>query len=92
MSAPADKQPGGLPEQLELDVRGRPCPVPIIEAAKAMRGLAPGGLLVLRGDAPGLGADLKAWCETTGHPLLALRQELGEGGLVAQIRKAGSLG
>ena len=54
---------------LELDVRGRPCPVPIIEAAKAMLLLQPGDLLRVRATDRALEQDLAAWCVNTGHEL-----------------------
>jgi tRNA 2-thiouridine synthesizing protein A len=79
-----------LPTEMALDVRGRPCPIPIIEAAKAMASIAPGGLLILRGNDPALAAELRAWCESTRHTLLSMDQTAA--GLVARIAKARSLG
>ena len=60
---------------LELDMRGRPCPVPIIEAAKVLRGLLPGGQLVVHGTDPALAPDLEAFCESAGHRLLWLKRD-----------------
>jgi tRNA 2-thiouridine synthesizing protein A len=66
-------EPAGPP--LELDMRGRPCPVPIIEAAKALLGLSPGGRLVVHGTDPALGPDLEAFCSSAGHRLLWLKRD-----------------
>lgn len=79
-------------ETLELDMRGRPCPVPIIEAAKAMARLSDGGLLELRGDDPALERDVKAWCESTGHQLVAVERATDGANVLARIRKVARLG
>ncbi len=59
---------------VRVDTSGALCPMPILEIAKAMRRLAPGTLVELTPTAPGLEADLPAWCEPTGHPLVRLER------------------
>lgn len=52
-----------------LDARGLACPLPVLKARKAMRGVAPGGLLEVLATDPGAAADFRAFCEVTGHRL-----------------------
>ncbi|MBF5041117.1 sulfurtransferase TusA family protein [Aggregicoccus sp. 17bor-14] len=63
------------PAAVLLDTSGRYCPVPILEIAKACRGLPAGTLVELWATDPGIRADLPAWCEATGHRLLGLEQQ-----------------
>jgi tRNA 2-thiouridine synthesizing protein A len=52
-----------------LDARGLACPLPVLKAKKAIRKVAPGGLLkVLSTDSSSV-ADFQAFCEVTGHSL-----------------------
>lgn len=45
-----------------LDCLGRPCPVPVIELAKAFRALEVGETITVLADDPAAGPDLRAWC------------------------------
>jgi tRNA 2-thiouridine synthesizing protein A len=70
-----------------VDTRGRPCPVPILELAKAMRSLEPGAEVELLSTDPGVRPDLHAWCEATGNELVVF---VVEGKLFrARVKKAG---
>jgi tRNA 2-thiouridine synthesizing protein A len=60
-----------------LDVKGLNCPLPVLRANRALRALAPGErLLVLATDRAAI-ADFRAYCEETGHALLAFSEEAG---------------
>lgn len=50
-----------------VDARGTPCPVPVIELAKAVRDLAPGAQVVLLADDVGAKVDVPVWCRMKGH-------------------------
>lgn len=50
-----------------VDARGKACPAPIIELAKALRGSAE---VELWADDPAARGDLEAFCEATGHVLV----------------------
>lgn len=50
-----------------IDGRGKACPMPIIELAKALRSHHE---VELWADDPAAGGDLHAFCEATGHVLL----------------------
>jgi tRNA 2-thiouridine synthesizing protein A len=60
-----------------LDVKGMTCPLPVLRANRALRGLEPGARLrVLATDRAAV-ADFQAFCRETGHALLAWSEEGG---------------
>ncbi len=63
------------PPDRVLDTSGKYCPVPIIEAAKAVKELGPGRVLCVISTDPGIQADLPAWCKATKHELLGISRE-----------------
>jgi tRNA 2-thiouridine synthesizing protein A len=69
-----------------LDATGLKCPLPVLKARRAMKGLASGGTLEVRATDPAAPGDFRAFCETTGDVLLDSREE--EGAFVFLIRKA----
>lgn len=60
-----------------LDVLGLFCPLPILLAAREMKGLQPGDLLEVVGDDPGILEDMPVWCERAGHRLVEMEDEEG---------------
>jgi tRNA 2-thiouridine synthesizing protein A len=70
---------------LILDAKGLKCPLPVLKARKAMRDLPAGGVLRVLATDPGATGDFEHFCKTTGHQLLAAREE--GGALVFDIRK-----
>ncbi|HEX7968196.1 MAG TPA: sulfurtransferase TusA family protein [Stellaceae bacterium] len=69
-----------------LDTKGLKCPLPVLKARKAMRDVAAGGVLRVLATDPGAVKDFEHFCKTTGHQLLASREE--DGVLVFDIRKS----
>ena len=60
-----------------LDLKGLACPLPVLRANRSLRGLAPGARLrVLATDRAAV-ADFHAYCQETGHALLAWSEEAG---------------
>ena len=60
-----------------LDVKGLNCPLPVLRANRALRGMAPGARLrVLATDRAAV-ADFRAFCRETGHALIAASEEAG---------------
>jgi len=57
-----------------LDASGLACPMPVVKAGQAMRGLAPGQVLKIVATDRGSLADIPAWAEDTGNELLAARE------------------
>jgi len=74
-------------DELDLDARGLNCPLPVLRARKALRGLAPGAVLRLLATDPGTVRDVAAMCEATGDRLIE-SHELGDA-FVFRIEKAG---
>ena len=55
---------------LVLDCLGRPCPVPVIELARALPDLPPGAVVEVLSDDPAARTDLPAFCRMRGHAYL----------------------
>ncbi|NGO73331.1 aminotransferase class V-fold PLP-dependent enzyme [Streptomyces boncukensis] len=65
-ASPASSGPAA-PEGLTVDARGRRCPVPVIELAKAIPGVPVGAVVTVLADDEAAALDIPAWCEMTGH-------------------------
>jgi tRNA 2-thiouridine synthesizing protein A len=70
----------------ELDARGLLCPLPVLKAAKRMRGLASGEVLRLLADDPAAVVDVPHFCAEQGHELVSATDE--DGVQVYLIRRA----
>ncbi|HVM77845.1 MAG TPA: sulfurtransferase TusA family protein [Stellaceae bacterium] len=60
-----------------LDTKGLRCPLPVLKARKALKDLAAGMVLRVLATDPGAVKDFEAFCKTTGHRLLAQKEEAG---------------
>ncbi len=60
-----------------LDVQGLSCPLPVLKANKALRGLAPGARLTVLATDPASVKDFSAFCRETGHALVAFSEAAG---------------
>ncbi|MCM3922042.1 sulfurtransferase TusA family protein [Frankia sp. AiPs1] len=69
-----------------VDSRGRRCPLPIIDLARAFGSVPPGGTITLWADDPAAGPDVAAWCRLRGQELVAARP-LPAGGEEFVIRR-----
>jgi len=74
-------------ESTVLDTKGLRCPLPVLRARKAMKSVAPGGVLEVHATDPGSVKDFKAFCRTTGDTLLGAEES--QGVFIFRIRKAG---
>ena len=54
----------------KLDARGLNCPLPVLKAQKALRGLAAGDRLVILSTDSKAPADLRQLCEIAGHIMI----------------------
>ena len=50
-----------------LDCRGRRCPLPIIDLARAIPSVPVGDTIVVEADDPAAAHDIAAWCRMRGH-------------------------
>ena len=74
--ADAPQSRAAAPEIL-LDAKGLSCPLPVLRANRALRGMQPGDRLrVLATDRAAIG-DVRAFCHETGHALIAFGEEAG---------------
>jgi tRNA 2-thiouridine synthesizing protein A len=69
-----------------LDVKGQSCPLPIVRAAQAMKGLNSGDLLEVLATDPGSVSDFRAWSQATGNALV--EHTAGDGVYRYVVRKA----
>lgn len=58
--------------EVSLDCRGRPCPTPVIELAKAFADLPVGATVTVFSDDPAAAADVPAWCRLRGQEYLGV--------------------
>lgn len=58
---------------VELDVRGLLCPLPILRLKEAIRKMEGGGVIKVVSDDPAIELDLKAFCADTRHQVLRIR-------------------
>ena len=63
------------PPDRTIDTSGRLCPFPIVETAKAVRGLADGGVLLVIATDPGIAIDMPMWCKATRNEHLGTYRE-----------------
>lgn len=54
---------------MTLDCLGQPCPVPVIELAKAVAASSVGDVVEVLSDDPAAAADIAAWCRMRGQQL-----------------------
>lgn len=59
----------------ELNAEGLNCPLPILKAKKALKGMSPGDVLSIRATDPGSVADFSAFCNQTGNELMSSGSE-----------------
>lgn len=71
---------------LDLDARGKSCPLPIVLTAKAMRSLGVGDALTVRADDRAFLPDIEAWCRKTGNQLVSTANK--DGYYEAVVRRA----
>ena len=63
------------PPDQTIDTSGRLCPFPIVETAKAVRGLANGAVLLVIATDPGIALDMPMWCKATRNEHVATFRE-----------------
>jgi cysteine desulfurase len=71
-----------------LDTLGRRCPIPVIELAKAIGGVAPGGTITVLSDDAAARLDIPAWCAMRGHRYEGEAEVEGvPGGVAYRVRR-----
>lgn len=70
-----------------LDARDLLCPMPVLKARKALKELPAGAVLEVHATDPVAARDFAAFCEATGHRLVAAETAGGVG--IFRIEKSG---
>ncbi|WP_018151149.1 sulfurtransferase TusA family protein [Leeia oryzae] len=63
---------------LEIDLKGLNCPLPILRTKKALAAMESGKLLLVWATDPGTPTDFAQFCQQTGHQLLENTQVDGQ--------------
>ena len=71
---------------MTLDTKGMNCPLPILKAKKAIKGLAAGETLQVLSTDPGSVKDFEAFCRSTGNELMDTSE--ADGVFTYMIKKA----
>lgn len=58
-----------------VDARGLSCPLPVIRAKRGLSTVDAGAVVHVLATDPGSVADFTAWTKSTGHELVAVRQD-----------------
>lgn len=58
-----------------LDAQGLNCPLPVLEAKKALKGMPAGATLQILATDPAAAEDFQAFCRRTGNELIEWKQE-----------------
>jgi tRNA 2-thiouridine synthesizing protein A len=74
-------------EPTVLDATGLLCPLPVLKARKALKGMAAGEVLKVLATDKGAVKDFAAFCKTTGNALI--EQSEADGMFTFLIRKTG---
>ncbi len=67
-----------------LDLKGLSCPLPVLRANKALRAMAGGARLRVLATDPASVKDFRAYCDQTGHALVAFSEDRGTYSFVLQ--------
>lgn len=70
--------------ELEVDVRGQTCPVPLVECRKAFKKASPGDLVIVKGTHPASKKEIPMACEAMGLTVLEIEDK--EGGKEWEIK------
>ncbi|GAB2680129.1 sulfurtransferase TusA family protein [Thalassiella azotivora] len=70
---------------LVVDARSARCPLPVIELARAVRGLRPGDTVLLLATDPAAAPDVAAWCRMRGQRLMGSRDRDGVLELLVEV-------
>ncbi|WP_307844012.1 sulfurtransferase TusA family protein [Sanguibacter suaedae] len=72
-----------------VDARGKRCPVPVIDLARACRGLPGGGLVTVLCTDPAAEHDVPAWARMRGHTLVGSSRIAGSEAHIALTVRLG---
>jgi len=60
---------------LELDLKGLLCPMPVVKIAGAIKKVEIGSIIKATATDPGVMADIPAWAKSTGNEMIKMERE-----------------
>jgi tRNA 2-thiouridine synthesizing protein A len=72
-----DSPDAGLTADVELNLTGMKCPLPVLKARRQINQMAPRAVLKVTADDPAAPLDFEHFCDTGGHALLSSREQAG---------------
>ena len=60
--------------EMEIDVRGQTCPVPLVQCRKAIKKASPGDLVIVKGTHPASKKEIPMACEAMGLKVLEIKK------------------
>ena len=65
----------GTTVDMELDLQGMLCPIPVVKLAQAVKKVEVGQVISAVATDPGVLGDIPSWCKTSGNELISLERE-----------------
>ncbi len=84
--SPAAGSQAAVPAGTTLDSRGRRCPLPVLDLARALPTIEVGAELTVLADDPAAATDLAAWCRMRGQQLVD-QHDASDGGTAYRVRR-----
>ena len=72
-----DSLDDGMTADLELNLTGMKCPLPVLKARRHINQMAPRSVLKVTADDPAAPLDFEHFCHTGGHDLLSSTEQAG---------------
>ena len=72
-----DSSGARLTVDVELDLTGMKCPLPVLKARRQINQMAPRSVLKVTADDPASPLDFEHFCHTSGHALLLSKERAG---------------
>ena len=72
-----DSRDDGMKADVELNLTGMKCPLPVLKARRQINQMAPSSVLKVTADDPAAPLDFEHFCHTGGHDLLSSTEQAG---------------
>ena len=72
-----DSPDDGMKADVELNLTGMKCPLPVLKARRQINQMAPSSVLKVTADDPAAPLDFEHFCNTAGHDLLLSTEQAG---------------
>ena len=76
-STKIDRPDGDMTADVELNLTGMKCPLPVLKARRQINQMAPRSVLKVIADDPAASLDFEHFCHTGGHVLLSCDEHAG---------------